>query len=196
MSILNPFEPLINKSWLRKLSLWERIFLIIWIFPAVCALLIFPLIPNYFEAMSYKASGLLDVIELGRSRPWVVFTGLPYPATLRLFGDISSVVAVLLVLMILIHPTSLVLTKKSENWKERIKNPNSSYWCGSLGYCLFIICIFLYIGVVHFILPALITIAYPLQFAWHVLLVSGVPWCTIDLFFLIGYILYSRLFVV
>jgi hypothetical protein len=211
MNFLNPFEPLAGR-WKGKLNLQNRILYVLLLLPAICAGLIFPLIPDYFEAISLKASKLLDVIELGRARPWVIFTGMPYPATLRLFGDVSGVVAVLLVLVFLLsNPVWLVTA--SEKWKEKIKNPNSSYWYASLGFCLFMGCFFMCLSAVYFIfhLPTKIgdptqlifyiaviipvKVVNPSQLVFYIAAASIMPYFSFLLLFLSGYILYCRFFI-
>jgi hypothetical protein len=210
MSFLNPFEPLANR-WPKKFKSQNYIIYTLLIFSVACVGLVFPLIPNYFEAMSLKASNLLDIIELGRARSWVVFTGMPYPATLRLFGDMCGVMAVLFVLMFLLsNPASLV---SSGRWEERIKDPNSSYWYLSLGICLSIGCIFLCLSAIYFILPLPtkvgdptqlifyiaviipVKIANPLRLAFQVAAISAMPYLAFMLFFSSGYILYCRIFI-
>jgi hypothetical protein len=210
MNFPNPSELLTNKE-PKKSKLQDYIGLTLLFFQTACAGLIFPLVPNYFETMSLKASKLLDVIELGRGRPWVIFTGIPYPATLRLFGDISGVVAVLLVLVFLLsNPVSLF----SSEWrKERIKDPNSSYWYINLGGCLFMGCICLCLSAVYFIFPLPtkagdptqltfyiapiipVKIANSPQLAFHIAATSIMPYFTSMFFFLSGYILYCRFFI-
>jgi hypothetical protein len=56
--------------------------------------------------------------------------------------------------------------------------------------------LFLYAGITHFILSAPIVVAYPLQFAWHVALASGTPWCFFSFACLLGCFLYLRIFAV
>jgi hypothetical protein len=119
MSILNPLESL-AQLWSKKPKIRERIFMTLLYSPAVCVLFVFSLIPNYFEAMSLKASKMLDLIELGRGKPWVVFSGLPYPASLRLFGDACGVIAVLFVLMFLINPKAMFNLEKKEHLEPQV----------------------------------------------------------------------------
>jgi hypothetical protein len=194
---VNPAEPLI-KSW-PTLGWRDRAFVILSFGPAICALFA-PSLP-WFEVMSRKAAPLLDIIELGRGRPWVLFTGMPYPATLRLFGDVSGVMAVLTFIMFLSSLGLNNLWARLKVCKERFKDPNRLYVFKKMYYisvCTFLLAaiLFLYVGIVHFILPAPIVITYPLQFAWHVLLASATPWCLFLFAYFLGFFLYFRFFVV
>jgi len=67
-----------------------------------------------------------------------------------------------------------------------------------IGLCSFLLMsiLFLYVGMVHFILPAPIEVAYPLQFAWHVCLASFAPCGLLLSILFTGYVLYFRIFVV
>jgi len=208
MSTSNPPEPSAQRK-PKKLRSSDYVIYTLLFFQAACAGLIFPLIPDYFEAMSLKAGSLLDVIELGRARPWVIFTGMPYPATLRLFGDVCGVMAVLIVLtFILSNPVSIV---SSGNWKERIKNPNSSYWYISLIGLSLLNCIGLYLGSVFFITPLPFKVTDPSklgfyisaitpikvtrasQLVYNMLGISAITYWVAMMSFLSGYILYCRI---
>jgi hypothetical protein len=184
----------------KNLDLRSCILLTLIIAPAACVAFIFPLIPDYFEAISLKASSLLDVIELGRGRPWVFFAGIPYPATLRLFGDVSGMASVLILLTILTTPKLFTI---SEKWKALIRYLKHSHsdlykknWYVGLCGCLLLICIFPYQAINHFILPSIINISnHPLSFAWHVYLASLSPFGAILSIYLLIMVLYSRFFV-
>jgi len=207
MSTSNPSEPSDQRR-PKKLKSSDYVGYTLLFFPAACAGLVFPLIPDHFEAMSLKAGSLLDVIELGRARPWVIFTGMPYPATLRLFGDVCGVAAVLLVLtFILSNPVSLV---SSGNWKERIKNPNSSYWRLSLSILLVLNCICLYLSAVFFITPLPVKVTDPSKLGFYISVITPIkvnspsqlafytgfsvmPYLVFMWSFLCGYILYCRI---
>jgi hypothetical protein len=121
MGLLNPLDQIV-KSW--PTSGWrDRAFVILSFGPAICAFFA-PSLP-WFEAAARKAAPLLDIIELGRGRPWVLFTGMPYPATLRLFGDVSGVAAVFIFVIFLIIISSAGFRLKS--WKKALANKNYLY---------------------------------------------------------------------
>jgi len=190
MSTSNPSEPSAQKR-PKKLKLWEYIFIFLLIFPAACAGLVFPLIPDYFEAMSFKASNLLNIIELGRARPWVIFTGMPYPATLRLFGDVCGVVGVLILLIVLMNLSLFILPEK---FKRQLKDPDYSSWFKNLCWSLLISCGGILGFKIYFIAP--VNIDAPLRLAWYISIASATLFVVFFGIFLTGYILYCRIFVV
>ncbi|MDR0457858.1 MAG: hypothetical protein LBH10_02340 [Burkholderiaceae bacterium] len=115
-----------KKEWVEA-SLLHRIWMVLACYPAVCALFA-PSLP-WFETMSRKAAPLLDLIELGRGRPWVVFTGMPCPATLRLFGDVCGINAVLVLLLSLLNPLEALFPgHKLNEFKEKIIKYYSYIW--------------------------------------------------------------------
>jgi len=80
---------------MSKLKLLSYLAVFFMAFPSTSVLLA-SLNPDSAEACSTKLNPMLDWVQLGRSKPWVSFQGLPYPATLHMFGNMCGVVGVVL----------------------------------------------------------------------------------------------------